>query len=149
MGLGSARCGVGLVGLDAPVQSPEQALASPPLAPLYNIATRTFPASTGGLLLGVHPVDQKVALALGVLAGRLTCAPAQGTNYSSLSRLPADQIQTAATNIVNANPVIKALVRNKDITILAIRTAVFAPGNNQIGVDYMNNHTKQKVTANG
>lgn len=90
-----------------------------------------------------------MALALGIINGAIKGVSSQGTQYSSLSRLSAGQIQTQAENIVHQQKIISQLVRNGDVTIQAISTTVLVAGNNQVGVAYINNHTKRQEFTNG
>lgn len=147
-GFGSQRWGIGFFGIEEQVHE-TQSNYVPPLAPLFDIGTRSFPINPDGTLKGVHPIDQMMALALGIINGTIKGVVSQGTKYNSLSRLADVQLQPAAEKIVFGQKIVANLVRNSDVTILNVKTFVLAPGNNQVGVDYINNRTKRREFTNG
>lgn len=147
-GFGSFLWGIGHFGAEDPVHETATSYV-PPLAPLYDIRTRSFPLNIDGTLKGINPIDQMMALALGMINGQIKGVASQGTNYKSLSRLAPDQLQPAAENIVLTQTIVARLVQNGDVTILTITTFVVSPGSNQVGVEYLNNRTKRREFTNG
>ncbi len=89
MPLGSYPLGAGPLGFD-PVSSASAAGVAQPQAPLINPATHDAVLLEDGALLGVHPVDQAVALAFGVARGTLGSAPDQGNSLGELEHAGRD-----------------------------------------------------------
>jgi len=139
MGAGEYPCGFGPCGLDPlPTGSTPRSL-SPPVALLFDGATRDFPLNPDtGRYYGVTPVAQKVELALLIALKALRAAPAVGISFEDVVPVEGDKFQadveaavrTALApmlkadeieliSIVAASPVrggIRAAVTFKDLT---------------------------------
>lgn len=142
MGFGSSPFGIGLFGADV-VTASSTRLTVPPQAAMYDLKTKAFPLDEDdGTIVSVHPIDQIVALRVSMPLGTIKSLPTLGHEFAKLSRLAPDKVQPAAERLVTA--MYADLVKRGDITILGVRTATPVRGNNQVGIDYVNNRTTQR-----
>src|SRR5258706_11011806 len=95
MGAGDSPAGVGPAGFDPPLPLPPPTAFSPPQAALFDLATRMFPLMTdgSGRLREVHPIDQAVALGLGLVQGTIGSAPEIGAKFDRLRRASLKDLQ--------------------------------------------------------
>lgn len=138
MGAGDYGAGLGGAGFDPvlPASSPITD-AAPPLAVYFDLATKTYLSNADGTLKGMHPVDQRVVLALGIEAGSLTGVPSQGHRFRSrLSRVPPATIPRIALD--ETRLALKNLLLAKDILLLAVETDTTVRGRVLIAVTYVN-----------
>jgi hypothetical protein len=97
MGAGDFTAGTSdLAGEDpvAELSAPRNAQA--PIALAFDAATRTFLRDDDGRYYSVHPVDQKVALAIFVELGKITAAPNEGGTLRSIKYLDPAKIEADA-----------------------------------------------------
>jgi hypothetical protein len=137
MGAGDYPAGIGPAGFD-PVQSPSQRLVlyAPPSL-YFDLSTRSFPYDARGALVGVHPVDQEVELALGITAGSLGSAPAQGHTLRFITSPSAPDAERQVEDRVNR--ALARLLERGDITVRSARFVRPAPpGRLLVAVEYVN-----------
>lgn len=135
MGAGSFAAGLGLAGLDPlpPANPPRN--VSPPAALYFDGASRGFPLDAQGHYLGIHPVDQAVAVALIVSLGSLSSAPEVGAAFTSIKRVGPSTVATATDY---ANRALATLVQAKKIQILGIVVTTPTRGSIVVTVSYVN-----------
>ena len=90
----------------------------PPLALAFDGETRTFLRDENGLLLSVHPIDQKVALALFIEQKKITSAPNTGSTLREIKYLDPQKVVTDATNRINR--ALNAVLKPGDIEIISL-----------------------------
>lgn len=118
MGAGNFPAGAGPAGLDPlPPPSPPRDV-SPPAALYFDGRTQGFPLDAQGRYVGIHPVDQAVALALIVRLGTLGAVPEQGAAFRDIRKI-TPSTGTQATDM--ARIALAAIVQRGDITILDIQ----------------------------
>lgn len=118
MPLGSYPLGVGPLGFDPAAPASPSGLRQP-LAPLLDPRTHDAVTLESGLLLGVHPVDQAVALAFGIERGTLASAPAQGHSLRELEHLQNDLEAQVRQRIDQA---LSVLISRGDISLESVVT---------------------------
>lgn len=149
MGFGDFPWGTTPFGIDIPAQASVPGQVQPLQAMLYDIGTRGFPILPNGLISGVHPIDQKVALAMGIVNGQVKDDPTLGINFGALSRQNNGKKQIIAEQLIAQQVVLKKLVQTDDITILDVLTDTPTRGNDQVALDYINNRTGQRTVTSG
>lgn len=138
MGAGDFPAGVGPAGFD-PVAFVSPALQfTPPLAALFDLGTRTFPFMTdgSGRLQSVHPVDQQVNLALGLIEGTVTSVKDLGASFARLQRASLADLQKEGA--LMANRALARLISNNDIEVREVTATRPIPGRVYIAVNYVN-----------
>lgn len=118
MPLGSYPLGVGPLGFDPTAPASPSGLRQP-LAPLLHPGTHDAVTLDNKLLLGVHPVDQAVALALGVERGTIASAPSQGHSLRELEHLQNDLEAQVRQRIDQA---LSVLISRGDIALDSVVT---------------------------
>ncbi len=119
MGAGDYSAGLSDIAGEDPVAALSAARnLLPPLALVFDGATRTFLRDENGLLLSVHPVDQKVALALLMQQGKFASANTTGSTLREIKYLDPQKVNTDATNRVNR--ALDAVLKPGDIKILKL-----------------------------
>ncbi len=138
MGAGEFDAGVDdIAGEDPlPAISPPRDV-TPPAALLYDGATRAHPLDADGRYLGIHPVDQRVALALLVTLGSVSSVPGLGSGLRKIKKItrktPAEvrnAVDLALADLVDAKDI---EVRRVDIEVRGAPTGGFA-----VAVSYVN-----------
>lgn len=142
MGYGTNRNGIGLNGADAVLNRSAKLATQPPTAALFDPKTRTFPVLANGQLQAVHPIDQRVVLALWPRKGAIKSVSAQGHTFADLARLTSTQKQPAAERIVR--DLLATMIKNGDITLLKVIAGSPVRGRDEIAVEYVNNRTGAK-----
>lgn len=135
---GLTRAGTQLAGAESLSSSAAIGLAAPFLAVLYDPRTRAFNTA-----ISMHPVDQAVAIALGVKLGSCTSAPKVGLAKPSM-RNPGGQgaggqsLQRRCYNAVVT--ALAALLASKDIVLVAVEPQLDpnATGRLLLAVTYKN-----------
>jgi len=144
MGAGNFPAGFGPAGLDPLPDPVPPRSVTPPAALRYDGATKDFPLDANGHYLGIHPVDQAVALALLIGLGTISSARNTGAAFRQIKRITPSTV-AQATDMANA--ALKDLVRAKKIEILdiSVETRV-PPGATLVAVSYTNLVTKKRAT---
>lgn len=136
---GLTRAGFSLAGQESLVTSKSVGLTAPLLAVLYDPKTRQFNPN-----IAMDPVDQAVAIALGVALGSCTSAPKVGLK-KPLMRNPGGQQpggQSLQRRCYDAVALaLKSILARKDITIVAVEPIqdLSVPGRLIVAVTYHNN----------
>jgi hypothetical protein len=99
-----------------PLSAPRN--VAPPIALVFDGKTRTFLRDDDGFLLSIHPVDQKVALALFVEKGKLAPTPSTGNTLREIKYIDKVKIETDVTNRINR--ALNAVLVPGDIEILKL-----------------------------
>ncbi len=145
-GAGTSGCGVGPCGLD-PVSLPSDKTNIDRVAAIkFDPSTRRFVMRSDGQLETIHPVDQMMAIALGLPAGTLSSTPTIGhtlldqktSGDPSFEADAADRIRRAVAHITR-----RGLVR-----IVSITTHVVDDprGRNEHVVEYENLKLRKRRT---
>ena len=87
MGAGSFGAGEGAAGEDIPTPPDAPRNVTPPAALLFDGRTRDFPLNAQGRYRRVHPVDQRVALALLIAYGTIASAPTVGDKVRRITKI--------------------------------------------------------------
>lgn len=130
----SFPAGVGPAGHDPIV--PSAAEVRPAIvAAFFDPETRTFPFVDGSPV-PVHPVDQEVAIRVGVPLGSIAACPSVGLAYSRFRRAAPERMQATATDAVRnalAEP-----VRTGDVEFLGAPLDDGAEGRPLFSTNYRN-----------
>lgn len=117
MGAGQYGFGLGPGGQD-PVLAPSSPRnAKPPAALLFNGASRSFPLDANGRYGGIHPIDQKVALALILQSNTLASVPEIGNNVRGIRKIDRRTANKVRDEVTRA---LADMVSNGDIQVLSI-----------------------------
>jgi hypothetical protein len=135
MGAGSYPAGIGPAGHD-PVSGLERVLPTMPVAAQFDPDTRQFVINVDGELVPIHPVDQEVAIRLGVGLGTIAAASGVGLNLARLRRTSAAAMQLTVNDEVSF--ALADLIRNGDIQLLGSPLMPDARGRPFFYVDYRN-----------
>jgi hypothetical protein len=144
MGLGDFPAGEGLGGLDPiPLVLGPNGLTAP-VALRYDGATKDFLLDANGHYLGIHPVDQQVALALICGLGTMPAAPKVGAAFRQIKRITPSTPKQAEDM---ARTALSSLVSGGLIKIVAIEVETTAlQGAVLIAVTYVNMLTQKRPT---
>lgn len=137
-GAGSFPAGVGLAGAD-PVADPSlRSTSTPPAATLFDLTSRSFPVDEQGRLRAIHPVDQGVALALGVGQGGIANVPELGHRLRRIRSGARPSLQREVEDFVRL--ALRVWLERSDIALLAVvaRTHTAVRGRVEIFVTYRN-----------
>ncbi len=126
----------------------------PPAALLFDGASRAFPLDANGLYRAIHPVDQRVALALLIALGTVGSAPSLGSSLRAIRRIvpttPTDarnRIDVALSDLVAA--------RDIEVTKVEVETRRAPTGSLLVAVSYRNlrlsalSSTPTRIVING
>lgn len=142
MGAGAFPAGVGPAGHDPSAPAPANP-AELPAAARFELFGQTFPRDTNGQLVGVHPVDQAVALALGIAIGTVAAVPNLGLDIARLKRTRREAMQNAVNDVVRA--ALQSLIAAGDVQLLGSPLAENSAGRPWFYVDYINLRLPQPV----
>jgi hypothetical protein len=136
MPAGSYGAGVGPAGYDPATQSPASEVA-PTRALRFDLATRRFVEDGAGGFKDIHPVDQKVAFALGTEQGTLPSVPTFGQRYRArVNGIDPKQIPAVVAD--ETRVVLGDLLAAGDIALLSVETDASVRGRVLIAVTYAN-----------
>lgn len=140
MGFGSDQFGFGKFGYELlpTVNGPKR---KAPVAIFYDPETRTFPLLEGELV-PIHPVDQAVALSLGVPLGSLAHQSGVGIDQAKLLRTLRQRMQATVTDEVRR--CLKVLIDAGHIRLIGSPLTPDANGRPIFYVDYENLATRTK-----
>lgn len=150
MALGSAPLGAVPLGVDAVrARSAAARRAKTPASIEFNPSTGHYVMGSNGGLAEVHPVDQRVALALGVIAQSYKSAPTTGHDLLNEPNPGDPSFKTRAANRIRY--ALRIPLARGDIQIHAITTNVVdgpqePRGRTEHIVDYTNLRTKKRQT---
>lgn len=135
-GAGWFPAGYGPAGYDPGIPPGEPRRVRPPAALRYDGATRDFVLREDGFYEEIHPVDQKVALALCISRGAVAAVPGLGNNLRTIKRVTQGVAETLARQHVRE--ALADLLSAKSIRIDAINIDASDPGRLLIQVVYFN-----------
>lgn len=124
MALGDFLLGEGPLGFD-PIASNSPAGVRQQRAPLIHPGLHDAVLLEDGSLLGVHPVDQEVALALGVARGTLGSAPDQGHSLGELEYGARDLEAQVQQRVEQA---LAVLLARGDVLLVSVVTTLIEGG---------------------
>ncbi len=93
-----------------------------PVAAMFDGATRDVPLDDDGHYLGVHPVDQKMALRGLIARGRMSSHPELGNRLLTETHNDPQRRQAVVENYFREFSVFGELVENGDVEIVSIQT---------------------------
>jgi hypothetical protein len=103
----------------------------------YDPIARGFVLNADGTYVGVHPIDQQVALALFIPYGSIKSAPTLGSKWVTvLSRVAPQQVMAVARNELNR--CLARFLAQKQILILTFTVDQSVLGRSLISVGYTN-----------
>ena len=136
MGAGDFLAGMGTAGFDPPVVPSPARNVRPPHALLFDGATRDVPLTDQGSYAEVHPVDQRVALALFVTLASIPSAPEIGNTLASV------RIQDAASMQRDAEGRVRQALQDElnanNIELVAVAASVTPRWRVSVVVKYRN-----------
>lgn len=136
LGLGWFPAGIGPAGYDPVIPPDAPRRVRPPAALRYDGATRDFLLDANGFYEEIHPVDQKVALALCISRGAVAAVPELGNQLRTIRRTSRAVAETIAKQFVRE--ALADLTRGKSITIEDITVQTDVPGRLLVFVLYRN-----------
>lgn len=139
-GAGAYPAGIGPAGFDDPANADSRS-APLPVAAFYDPATRTFPQNDDGEAVGVHPVDQEVAIRVTIPKGSIRCAPNVGISWARLRVASSRTMQKTVDDEVKAS--LATLIEAGDITLYGSPLHEDAHGAPLFYVDYRNNRLQE------
>jgi hypothetical protein len=135
MGAGDEEAGMGDAGHDTPVDD-EFVIATKPQAILFDPATRTFPQTTDGENVSIHPVDQQVAIILGVYTSSLRASVPTGIDRDRIRKAPRVALGAVINDEVRSK--LAKLIADGDVELLGTPFQPNANGRPIFFVDYVN-----------
>ncbi len=117
MGAGDDPAGDGLAGEDALVSSGPPRSVTPPVALRFDGATADYPLDSEGRYVSIHPVDQRVALALIPRLGTVASVPELGNGLRSIRKITRATPNEARSHVDRA---LASLIRAGDIRLLSV-----------------------------
>jgi hypothetical protein len=145
MPAGIFAAGIGPAGQDPVLEPSRPRDAQTPVALKWDAATRDFLKDDKGRFLSIHPVDQRVALALTLEEGTLSAAPDMGTRLRRARYAGGAALQREIEDIVNI--ALKELLDAKDIQLLSVRASTPQRGTIVTDVEYVNLQTRRRKTV--
>lgn len=136
MGAGESLAGEELAGTGIELEVSRPRNVSPPAAALYDGATRDFTLDADGLYVEEHPTDQKVGLALIVLAGTISGSPNIGSKLREKRYLNTLTIRTEVLYAVKV--ALADLLKAKEITLVRVDVELVGSTRLLVRVVYQN-----------
>lgn len=107
------------------------------MVPLFDISTKQFVRDpVTNLVKMVHWVDQAVALALGVNAGKFSAQTSLGNKIRQIRRNTPERLQSGVEDAVNV--ALASLLDRKDITLMSVRVTTPVVSQILVSVYYVN-----------
>jgi hypothetical protein len=100
LGIGWYPAGLGPAGYDPVIPPDAPRGVHPPAALMFDGQTRDFPLDENGFYREVHPVDQKVELALSVSRGAIASVPGIGNKLRTIQRVRKEVAETLARSYI-------------------------------------------------
>lgn len=135
MGAGDYPTGIGPAGFDPPTTA-DRLIPTLPLSGYFDPHTRDFPLDENGEIEGVHPVDQAVAMALGIVLAGASPAPAAGLDIERIKTASRAALQSTITDAVKV--ALADLISRADIAFIAAPLVPTANGRPFFEVVYTN-----------
>lgn len=136
LGIGWYPAGLGPAGYDPVVPPNAPRDVRPPAALLFDGQTRDFPLDANGFYREVHPVDQKVELALCVSRGAIASVPGIGNKLRTIQRVRVAVAETLCRNYIDE--ALADLLKAKSISVEKITIDTSVPGRLLFAVAYLN-----------
>ena len=135
-GAGSGVAGAGLAGKSAPASLAPRDVR-PPRALYFDGASRDMLLVTAtGLYRSLHPVDQKMAMALVLRRGSIPVAPDLGSTFHEIG-IGEEEAMTADA-IQRASQAAALLIQVGDVRITSVRCFSSRVSRVRVEVDYLN-----------
>lgn len=135
-GAGAYGAGIGPAGFD-PIADPTAPRAVvAPAAILFQLNGRDFPLDANGLHTSIHPVDQVVAIAVGVSLGMIGTSPSAGNRLRRITHVGAPSTRRAVVDAIRLALADK--VSAGDISIDGIDYEAKAFGGFKVALRYKN-----------
>lgn len=133
---GFGEAGVGEAGID-PVDATFSADAlTPPQALFFDPALMDFPKDGDGRYVEVHPVDQKVELALALAFGSAPSAPGVGGTLRDIKIASRAEMTQDATQRVNV--ALASLIARGDVVVVSVVAYAVNAWRVHVDVTYQN-----------
>ena len=145
MALGSHPFGRGPLGFD-PRTTTDGTVTPATSALLFDVSSKATLLDANGFARSVHPVDQEVALAIGVELGTLKSSPTVGLDYERLRSATRKTILAVAIDAVNV--ALAGPLGRGDIKILGVQAETNA-GRISLIVEYVNLRTAKPMRTEG
>lgn len=107
-----------------------------PQALYFDLATADFPIDANGFYKSVHPVDQRVALSLGVLEGTLASVPELGQRLRRITRISPTRAKRAVEDVIDL--ALDDLIEAGDIRLERVEVDTSIRGRTLVAVNYVN-----------
>ncbi len=134
-GAGTSGAGFGPAGFE-PLPTSGSVVSSAPAALLFDPNTRDFRKGADGRFVAVHPVDQEVALALGLVERDVGSASSLGNRLRRIARAGGPSLQAGVEDIVRL--ALKRLTDRDAITVREIVVQSPTRGMILVAVSYEN-----------
>lgn len=116
-----------------------------PRAALFDGATRTFLYDDAGRLKDLHPVDQKVALALLRAYGVMAATPDEGNKVKRITHVGGNDFETQVREYMRQ--AVAQLVTDGDVRELSIPVTITRRGAFQVDYNYVNLRDVRRASA--
>jgi len=126
---------IDLAGLDETMSPSDPRRVTKPVAAYYDGASRRFSFDDDGRIVGIHPVDQGVALALLVAYGRMTSAPTAGNKVRRIRFAGGPRLETEVQTY--CREAVQRWVDAGDIRELSIVVKIPIPGSLIVEYSYV------------
>lgn len=144
LGLGWFPAGVGPAGYDPVIPPDAPRRVRPPVALRYDGATRDFVLRADGFYAEIHPVDQKVSLAMCISRGAVAAVPGLGNKLRTIRRTTAAVATTLAKQYVRE--ALADLLAAKSIALKDVTVQADVPGRLLVFVLYHNLELDETTT---
>ena len=144
MGAGSFPAGLGLLGMDPTPAPPAPRNAVIPVALWWDAGTRDYLRDDNGFFKSLHPVDQKMGLALTLQEGTIASDPTLGAKFRQIRFASGPSLGNQVNDFVKQATA--AIVDAGEAKILSVKFASPAAGAIAIEVDYQNLVTGKRQT---
>lgn len=136
LGLGWFPAGIGPAGYDPVVPPDAPRNVRPPAALRLDGASRDYVLDDDGFYAELHPVDQKVALALLVSRGAIAAVPGLGNKLRTIRRVSAAVAETLTRQYIRE--ALADLIRGKSIEVESVVVDTSVAGRLLFSVAYKN-----------
>ena len=136
LGLGWFPAGIGPAGYDPVIPPGAPRRARPPAALKFDGASRDFVLREDGFYEEIHPVDQKVALALCISRGAVAAVPELGNQLRTIRRVSRAVAETLAKQYVRET--LADMIAGKSIELIDTKVQTDVPGRLFVFVLYRN-----------
>lgn len=134
-GAGSSGAGLGPAGFDVAAEPTAARRVTRPRAILFQLNGFDFPLDDDGRYQDVHPVDQWVALQLGILAEGIGSSPTAGSRLRRITHVGAPDTRTKVEDAVRL--ALKPKIDGREIRVVRIDYEAL-PAGFLVAVAYVN-----------